>query len=107
MIVPSIDLQSGNAVQLRGGKDLVIDAGDPYAIAERFRIAGEIAIVDLDAAMGNGDNAEVMKKLCTMADCRVGGGIRDVETPFRSQAAAGTFRGTIAVQSGSLAVRHR
>lgn len=83
MIVPSIDLQNGNAVQLRGGKDLVIDAGDPYAIAERFRLAGEIAIVDLDAAMGSGDNAEVMKKLCTMADCRVGGGVRDVETAIR------------------------
>jgi len=83
MIVPSIDLQNGNAVQLRGGKDLVIDAGDPYTIAERFRLAGEIAIVDLDAAMGTGDNAEVMKKLCAMADCRVGGGVRDVETAIR------------------------
>ncbi|TVQ61663.1 MAG: phosphoribosyl-ATP diphosphatase [Phycisphaerales bacterium] len=80
MIVPSIDLQGGRAVQLRGGKELVIDAGDPRPIAERFRVAGEIAVVDLDGATGEGSNAELMRELCSIADCRVGGGIRDVRT---------------------------
>lgn len=80
MIVPSIDLQNGRAVQLRGGRELVIDAGDPRPIAERFRVAGEIAVVDLDGATGEGSNAELMRELCEIADCRVGGGIRDVRT---------------------------
>ncbi len=50
MIVPSIDLMNGHAVQLVGGRDLKIDAGDPRPIAERFRIAGDIAVIDLDGS---------------------------------------------------------
>lgn len=80
MIIPSIDLMGGHAVQLVGGKELELDAGDPRPILERFRIAGEVAVIDLDAALGRGSNAEVIRELCTMAPCRVGGGIRDVET---------------------------
>ncbi|MEM9063974.1 MAG: phosphoribosyl-ATP diphosphatase [Planctomycetota bacterium] len=98
MIIPSIDLQNGNAVQLRGGKELVIDAGDPFAIAERFRLAGEIAVVDLDAAIGTGSNAEIMERLCSVADCRVGGGIRDVDSAIRwlDAGAAAVVLGTAA-----------
>lgn len=80
MIVPSIDLMNGHAVQLVGGKELKIDAGDPRPIAERFRLAGEIAVIDLDAALGTGSNEAVIRDLLAIAPCRVGGGIRDVET---------------------------
>ena len=52
MIIPSIDLQSGLAVQLVGGKDKALDAGDPRPIAELFGRVGEIAVIDLDAALG-------------------------------------------------------
>ncbi len=83
MIVPSIDLMGGQTVQLVGGKDKAIDAGDPLPIAETFRLAGEIAVIDLDAALGQGSNAELVEKLCAVASCRVGGGIRDVETAVR------------------------
>ena len=83
MIIPSIDLMSGNAVQLVGGKDRELDAGDPRPLAKRFRVAGEIAVIDLDAALGQGSNREVIEELCGMAQCRVGGGIRDVETARR------------------------
>jgi len=79
MIVPSIDLMGGHAVQLVGGRTLELDAGDPRPIAERFAVAGEIAVVDLDAALGTGSNAEVIRDLLRRAPCRVGGGIRSVE----------------------------
>ena len=79
MIIPSIDLQGGAAVQLVGGKDLKIHAGDPLPIAKKFGLAGEIAVIDLDAAMGKGDNRAVIESLLKVAKCRVGGGIRDVE----------------------------
>ncbi|MGH6718791.1 MAG: phosphoribosyl-ATP diphosphatase [Alphaproteobacteria bacterium] len=79
MIVPSIDLMGGQTVQLVGGRDKALDAGDPRPIAERFRLAGEIAVIDLDAALGRGSNAELVRELCRMAPCRVGGGIRSVE----------------------------
>ena len=80
MIIPSIDLMAGHAVQLVGGRDKAIDAGDPRPIAERFRLAGEIAVIDLDAAIGGGSNAAVIRDLIRMAPCRVGGGIRSVES---------------------------
>ena len=83
MIIPSIDLMGGQTVQLVGGKEHALDAGDPRPIAERFAIAGEIAVVDLDAALGKGDNAALIRDVCRVAECRVGGGIRDVETALR------------------------
>ncbi len=83
MIVPSIDLMGGQTVQLVGGKEKALDAGDPRPIAERFGIAGEIAVVDLDAALGKGDNAALIRDVCRVAECRVGGGIRDAETALR------------------------
>ncbi|MCS6878216.1 MAG: phosphoribosyl-ATP diphosphatase [Geminicoccaceae bacterium] len=81
MIVPSIDLQRGRVVQLVGGEELALEAGDPLPIAERFALAGEIAVVDLDAALGTGSNAALVEKLLDAGfSCRVGGGIRDLET---------------------------
>jgi len=83
VIVPSIDLMDGKAVQLVQGRKLMIDAGDPRPIAERFGMIGEIAVVDLDAALGRGSNAAIIEELVRIAPCRVGGGIRDAETAIR------------------------
>ena len=79
MIIPSIDLMGGRAVQLRQGSTLEIDAGDPRPLAERFAVAGEVAVIDLDAALGRGDNAALIRELLPLAPCRVGGGIRSRE----------------------------
>ncbi len=83
MIIPSIDLMNGNAVQLVGGQRLEIDAGDPRPIMERFRVVGEVAVIDLDAALGQGSNADTIAELCRMGPCRVGGGIRDEAAAVR------------------------
>ena len=83
VIVPSIDLMDGRAVQLVGGKEKVLDAGDPLPIAEKFAMAGPMAVVDLDAALGRGSNREIIERLCERFPCRVGGGIRDEETARR------------------------
>src|SRR3989454_4809875 len=80
MIVPSIDLIQGRAVQLRRGRDLVLDGGDPLARLEEFAVAGEVAVVDLDAALGGGSNAALIREMVRRAPCRVGGGIRDLDT---------------------------
>jgi phosphoribosyl-ATP pyrophosphohydrolase/phosphoribosyl-AMP cyclohydrolase len=77
MIIPSIDLQDGQAVQLIGGETKALDAGDPRPLARRFGLIGEVAVVDLDAALGQGSNAAVIEELIDLAPCRVGGGIRD------------------------------
>jgi phosphoribosyl-ATP pyrophosphohydrolase len=83
VIIPSIDLQGGQTVQLIGGDAKAIDAGDPVPIAERFRVAGEIAVIDLDAAMGKGSNAGLIEQVLQVAPARVGGGIRDLATAVR------------------------
>ncbi|HZE93591.1 MAG TPA: phosphoribosyl-ATP diphosphatase [Gemmatimonadales bacterium] len=85
MIVPSIDIMGGRAVQLRRGKEFVLDGGDPVARLEEFSIAGEVAVVDLDAALGRGggSNAALIRDLVRRAPCRVGGGIRDLGSARR------------------------
>ena len=83
MIVPSIDIMGGRAVQLRRGREFVLDGGDPIERLEEFSVAGEVAVVDLDAALGQGSNAELIREMVRRAPCRVGGGIRDLETARR------------------------
>ena len=83
MMIPSIDIQAGKTVQLIGGKELAIEAGDPKPLAEKFGRVGEIAVIDLDAAMSTGSNADLISKVLPLARCRVGGGIRDVEAAIK------------------------
>jgi len=67
MIVPSIDIMNGRAVQLRRGKELVLDGGDPIARLEEFAIAGEVDRLWDDALAWAGridvlvNNAAVMR----------------------------------------------
>jgi phosphoribosyl-ATP pyrophosphohydrolase len=83
MIIPSIDISRGQAVQLVGGETLAIEAGDPFPILERFGLVGEVAVVDIDAARGDGDNAGIIAEMCQRGRIRVGGGIRDLPTAIR------------------------
>jgi phosphoribosyl-ATP pyrophosphohydrolase len=91
MILPSIDLMNGHAVQLRGGRELVLDAGDPWPWLERFARVGEVAVVDLDAALGQGEHHDLIAAMCQHAEVRVGGGIRTVEQA-RAYLAAGATK---------------
>ncbi len=98
MIVPSIDLQGGQVVQLIGGHERALAAGDPLPWLTRFAVAGEVAVIDLDAAMGTGSNRELIAELVRIAPCRAGGGIRDYETArsWLDQGAARIIIGTAA-----------
>lgn len=90
MIVPSIDIMGGRAVQLRHGREFVLDGGDPLERLEEFSVAGEVAVVDLDAALGRGSNAGLIRQLVRRAPCRVGGGIRDIDSARRWMDAGAT-----------------
>ena len=81
MIVASIDVLGGRVVQLEGGDpDKVrVDAGDAEAVAARFGVLGELAVIDLDAALGRGANGDVIRGLLGRYRCRVGGGLRSVD----------------------------
>jgi phosphoribosyl-ATP pyrophosphohydrolase len=84
MLIPSIDLSQGRAVQLRRGREHVLTSDkDPRVLAREFARVGEIAVIDLDAAMGKGDNLPLIEELCAVAPCRVGGGVRDLDRARR------------------------
>ncbi|HOJ27036.1 MAG TPA: phosphoribosyl-AMP cyclohydrolase [Candidatus Saccharicenans sp.] len=79
MIIPSIDLSQGRAVQLRQGKEQVLEVDSPIKIAEEFKRFGPLALIDLDAARGTGNNTELIAEICALTECRVGGGIRSID----------------------------
>jgi len=85
MVISSIDLKDGHVVQLKNGKDLVLQRDDSDALIDEFNKYGEVAIIDLDAALrntdekGNTKNTELLKSLLRRGNVRVGGGIRDVK----------------------------
>lgn len=76
MLVPTINLVGGRAVQLAGGDVPRQDAGDPTPIARRFGFAPEATFVDVDAVMERGNNTALIESLLPLGCFRVGGGIR-------------------------------
>lgn len=78
MVIPSIDLMGNKSVQLVQGRRKVLEHPDPLELAEKFDRYGEIALIDLDAALDRGDNTELIKQICRLASCRIGGGVRSL-----------------------------
>lgn len=84
-VIPAIDLRDGACVQLVGG-DITnerVHVDDPIAQARKFIEQGArwIHIVDLDRALGNGNNLQCIKRLLELPGVRfqVGGGVRFTE----------------------------
>jgi phosphoribosylformimino-5-aminoimidazole carboxamide ribotide isomerase len=76
MLIPSIDLMGGKIVQLVQGEKKALEFDDFEPWLERFAKYPLVQIIDLDAAMGQGDNRAVVRPLFRRLPCQVGGGIR-------------------------------
>ena len=80
---PAVDLKEGRCVQLIGGQpnEVAVSLPDPVLQAEQWFQCGfaTLHVVDLDAALGTGDNLNAIRKVVqtTEATTQVGGGIRD------------------------------
>lgn len=85
IVIPAIDLRGGRAVRLVRGdpNEETAYADDPVAVAERFQQEGarRLHVVDLDAALDEGSNADAVKAIChaVAIPVQVGGGIRSLE----------------------------
>ena len=81
--VPAVDVSGGRCVQWVGGLPETerVSLPDPAAVAARWWRKGfrTLHVVDLDAALGRGDNRAVVRDLiaCTDALTQFGGGVRD------------------------------
>jgi phosphoribosylformimino-5-aminoimidazole carboxamide ribotide isomerase len=79
MLIPSIDLMGGKIVQLVRGEKKALESADFEYWIERFSKYALVQLIDLDAAMGAGENHQLVITLCKRLPCQVGGGIRTLE----------------------------
>lgn len=79
MLIPSIDLMGGKIVQLVQGEKKALEFDDFEPWLERFATYPLVQIIDLDAAIGGGDNRQLVRSLFRRLPCQVGGGIRTAE----------------------------
>ena len=79
MLIPSIDLQHGQVVQLVQGERLALAFDDVDQWIARFAGRPTVQLIDLDAAKGEGGNEALVARICAALPCRVGGGVRTVE----------------------------
>jgi phosphoribosylformimino-5-aminoimidazole carboxamide ribotide isomerase len=79
MLVPSIDLMGGKIVQLVQGEKKALEFDDFEPWLERFAKYPLVQIIDLDAAIGQGDNRQLVRSFLRRLPCQVGGGIRTPE----------------------------
>lgn len=83
MLIPSIDLLGGRIVQLVRGEKLRLAFDDFDAWIEKFAKYPLVQLIDLDAAMRQGNNSELVAQIAKRLPCQVGGGIRDIATAQR------------------------
>ncbi len=82
MLIPCIDLQDGQAVQLVHGRKRELSVADIFGLLKSFRNYKWLHIIDLDAAIGTGNNRKLLGALTQAARhehglrVRIGGGIR-------------------------------
>jgi phosphoribosyl isomerase A len=113
IVIPAIDLRGGQAVRLRRGdptEETIYD-DHPVEVAERFQDEGarRLHVIDLDAALGDGDNRDAIRDICraVVVPVQVGGGIRSLEATARvvDDGAARAILGTAAAADVSFVGR--
>jgi phosphoribosylformimino-5-aminoimidazole carboxamide ribotide isomerase len=84
MLIPSIDLMGGKVVQLVQGAKKALEFDNFDYWVERFLPFPMVQLIDLDAAMGQGENTKLIEYFAERLPCQIGGGIRSVESVQRT-----------------------
>jgi phosphoribosylformimino-5-aminoimidazole carboxamide ribotide isomerase len=79
MLIPSIDLLGGRIVQLVQGEKLRLAFDDFEYWIEKFARFPLVQLIDLDAAMRQGDNAELVAQIAKRLPVQAGGGIHSIQ----------------------------
>jgi phosphoribosylformimino-5-aminoimidazole carboxamide ribotide isomerase len=79
MLIPSIDVMDGKIVQLVQVEKKALEFNDFDYWIGRFSEYPLVQLIDLNAAMGQGNNHELIAMVCKRLPCQVGGGIRNRE----------------------------
>ena len=79
MLIPAIDLMGGRIVQLVQGERLQLAFDNFDYWIERFASYPLVQLIDLDAAMRQGSNRELIERISQQLPCQVGGGIATIE----------------------------
>ena len=79
MLIPSIDLLGGRIVQLVQGEKLRLAFDNFEYWIDKFSKYPLVQLIDLDAAMRQGDNSALVAKIARRLPCQAGGGIHSIE----------------------------
>ena len=79
MLIPSIDLLGGRIVQLVQGEKLRLAFDDFEYWIEKFSKYPLVQLIDLDAAMRQGDNSALVAQIARRLPVQVGGGIHTID----------------------------
>jgi phosphoribosylformimino-5-aminoimidazole carboxamide ribotide isomerase len=79
MLIPSIDLLGGQIVQLVQGQKLRLAFDDFEFWIEKFSRFPLVQLIDLDAAMRQGDNSALVAQIAKRLPVQAGGGIATIE----------------------------
>ncbi|HZP17729.1 MAG TPA: 1-(5-phosphoribosyl)-5-[(5-phosphoribosylamino)methylideneamino] imidazole-4-carboxamide isomerase [Terriglobales bacterium] len=79
MLIPSIDLMGGRIVQLVQGEKKALEFDNFEEWIVRFSSFPLVQLIDLDAAMGEGNNRNLVEMFSRRLPCQVGGGIRSLD----------------------------
>jgi len=78
MLIPSIDLLGGRIVQLVQGEKLRLAFDDFEYWIEKFSKFPLVQLIDLDAAMRQGDNSAIVAQIAKRLPVQAGGGIHSI-----------------------------
>jgi phosphoribosylformimino-5-aminoimidazole carboxamide ribotide isomerase len=106
MLIPSIDLMGGKIVQLVQGQKKALEFDDFEEWIGRFANYPLVQLIDLDAAIGTGNNRALLERFTARLPCQVGGGIRSLDdaTEILLRGASRIILGSVLVHKNKINV---